>query len=145
MNEETKRLIDEVQGIIDDAAAEKKGRNTEPDEIEIDQALDDLKAAMTRNRVSYVITAIWDLDGDPDATPAAIVEAKGSDKDIREALAYAVFRIGTDKTKSERTQLLFIGTITETLYVAALRYKKKLELGIHDMLKKMNRDGEPKN
>lgn len=145
MNEETKRLIDEVQGIIDDAAAEKKGRNTEPDEIEIDQALDDLKAAMTRNRVSYVITAIWDLDGDPDATPAAIVEAKGSDKDIREALAHAVFRIGTDKTKSERTQLLFIGTITETLYVAALRYKKKLELGIHDMLKKMNRDGEPKN
>ncbi len=73
----------------------------EPDEI--DQALDDLKAAMTRNRVSYVITAIWDRDGDSDATPAARVEAKGSDKDIREALAHAVFRIGTDKTKSERT------------------------------------------
>lgn len=145
MNEETKRLIDEVQGIIDDAAAEKKDRNTEPDEIEIDQALDDLKAAMTRNRVSYVITAIWDRDGDPDATPAAIVEAKGSDKDIREALAHAVFRIGTDKTKSERTQLLFIGTITETLYVAALRYKKKLELGIHDMLKKMNHNGRQKS
>lgn len=137
-------LMNEVNEMLDNLMRPQDDSH-EPDEIEIDQALDDLKAAMTRNRVSYVITAIWDLDGDPDATPAAIVEAKGSDKDIREALAHAVFRIGTDKTKSERTQLLFIGTITETLYVAALRYKKKLELGIHDMLKKMNRDGEPKN
>ena len=137
-------LMNEVNEMLDNLMRPQDDSH-EPDEIEIDQALDDLKAAMTRNRVSYVITAIWDRDGDPGATPAARVEAKGSDKDIREALAHAVFRIGTDKTKSERTQLLFIRTITETLYVAALRYKKKLELGIHDMLKKMNRDGEPKN
>lgn len=138
-------LMNEVNEMLDHLMHPDLDADHEPDEVEIDQALLDLQATMKRNRVSYVITAIWDRDGDPDATPAAIVEAKGSDKDIREALAHAVFRIGTDKTKSERTQLLFIGTITETLYVAALRYKKKLELGIHDMLKKMNRDGEPKN
>ena len=85
-------LMNEVNEMLDNLMRPQDDSH-EPDEIEIDQALDDLKAAMTRNRVSYVITAIWDRDGDPDATPAARVEAKGSDKDIREALAHAVFRI----------------------------------------------------
>lgn len=65
MNEETKRLIDEVQGIIDDAAAEKKDRNTEPDEIEIRQAAENFRDIMARNGVDYFLSGKYQPKGDP--------------------------------------------------------------------------------
>ena len=84
MNEETKRLIDEVQGIIDDAAAEKKDRNTEPDEIEIRQAAENFRDIMARNGVDYFLAGKYQPKGDP--KPKALISLHGPSDDILRAL-----------------------------------------------------------
>lgn len=87
MNEETKRLIDEVQGIIDDAAAEKKDRNTEPDEIEIRQAAENFRDIMTRNGVDYFLSGKYQPKGDP--KPKAFISLHGPSEGILRAMGGA--------------------------------------------------------
>ena len=113
MNEETKRLIDEVQGIIDDAAAEKKDRNTEPDEIEIRQAAENFQNIMARNGVKYFIAGMYRLKDDP--RPKALGALRGSGDDILSALGEIFCRIATDTKISPVSRLIFIASLREML------------------------------
>ena len=113
MNEETKRLIDEVQGIIDDAAAEKKDRNTEPDEIEIRQAAENFKNIMARNGVDYFLAGKYQPKGDP--KPKALISLRGPSDDILRALGEALYRIATNTKTSPASRLLFIASLREML------------------------------
>lgn len=116
MNEETKRLIDEVQGIIDDAAAEKKDRNTEPDEIEIRQAAENFRDIMARNGVDYFLSGKYQPKGDP--KPKAIISLHGPSDGILRALGEALYRIATNTKSSPVSRLLFIATLRQMLDVA---------------------------
>lgn len=113
MNEETKRLIDEVQGIIDDAAAEKKDRNTEPDEIEIRQAAENFKDIMARNGVDFFLAGKYQPKGDP--KPKAIISLHGPSEDILGALVEALYRITTNTKTSPVSRLIFIASLREML------------------------------
>lgn len=116
MNEETKRLIDEVQGIIDDAAAEKKDRNTEPDEIEIRQAAENFRDIMTRNGVDYFLSGKYQPKGDP--KPKALISLHGPSEGILRAMGGALYRIATNPKSSPVSRLLFIATLRQMLDVA---------------------------
>lgn len=113
MNEETKRLIDEVQGIIDDAAAEKKDRNTEPDEIEIRQAAENFRDIMARNGVDYFLSGKYQPKGDP--KPKALISLHGPSDSILRVLGEALYRIATDTKNSPVSRLLFIASLREML------------------------------
>ena len=113
MNEETKRLIDEVQGIIDDAAAEKKDRNTEPDEIEIRQAAENFKNIMARNGVDYFLAGKYQPKGDP--KPKVLISLHGPSDDILRALGEALYRIATNTKTSPVSRLIFIASLREML------------------------------
>lgn len=113
MNEETKRLIDEVQGFIDDAAAEKKDRNTEPDEIEIRQAAENFRDIMARNGVDYFLAGIYQPKGDP--KPKALISLHGPSEDILRALGEAMYRIAMDTKASPVSRLIFIASLREML------------------------------
>lgn len=113
MNEETKRLIDEVQGIIDDAAAEKKDRNTEPDEIEIRQAAENFRDIMTRNGVDYFLAGKYQPKGDP--KPKAFISLHGPSEGILRAMGGALYRIATDTKVSPVSRLIFVASLREML------------------------------
>lgn len=113
MKEETKRLIDEVQGIIDDAAAEKKDRNTEPDEIEIRQAADNFRDIMTRNGVDYFLSGKYQPKGDP--KPKAFISLHGPSEGILRAMGGALYRIATDTKVSPVSRLIFVASLREML------------------------------
>jgi len=113
MNEETKRLIDEVQGIIDAAAAEKKDRNTEPDEIEIRQAAENFRDTMTRNGVKYFLAGMYRPKDDP--KPKALISLHGPSEGILRALGEALYRIATDTKNSPVSRLIFIASLREML------------------------------
>lgn len=113
MNEETKRLIDEVQGIIDDAAAEKKDRNTEPDEIEIRQAAENFRDIMTRNGVDYFLAGKYQPKGDP--KPKAFISLHGPSEGILRAMGGALYRIATDTKASPVSRLIFVASLREML------------------------------
>lgn len=113
MNEETKRLIDEVQGIIDDAAAGEKDRNTEPDEIEIRQAAENFRDIMTRNGVDYFLAGKYQPKDDP--KPKAIISLHGPSEDILGALVEALYRITTNTKTSPVSRLIFIASLREML------------------------------
>lgn len=113
MNEETKRLIDEVQGIIDDAAAEKKDRNTEPDEIEIRQAAENFRDIMTRNGVNYFLSGKYQPKGDP--KPKALIALQGPQEEILSALGETFCRLATNTKSSPVSRLLFIATLRQML------------------------------
>lgn len=113
MNEETKRLIDEVQGIIDDAAAEKKDRNTEPDEIEIRQAAENFRDIMTRNGVDYFLSGKYQPKGDP--KPKAFISLHGPSEGILRAMGGALYRIATDTKASPVSRLIFVASLREML------------------------------
>lgn len=113
MNEETKRLIDEVQGIIDDAAAEKKDRNTEPDEIEIRQAAENFGDIMARNGVDYFLAGNYQPKGDP--KPKALISLPGPSEGILRAMGEALYRIATDTKASPVSRLIFIASLREML------------------------------
>lgn len=113
MNEETKRLIDEVQGIIDDAAAEKKDRNTEPDEIEIRQAAENFRGIMTRNGVDYFLSGKYQPKGDP--KPKAFISLHGPSEGILRAMGGALYRIATDTKASPVSRLIFVASLREML------------------------------
>lgn len=106
MKEETKRLIDEVQGIIDDAAAEKKDRNTEPDEIEIRQAAENFRDVMTRNGVDYFLSGKYQPKGDP--KPKALISLHGPSEGILRAMGGALYLIATDTKASPVSRLIFV-------------------------------------
>lgn len=116
MNEETKRLIDEVQGIIDDAAAEKKDRNTEPDEIEIRQAAENFRDIMARNGVDYFLAGKYQPKGDP--KPKALIALHGPQEEILSALGETFCRLATNTKSSPVSRLLFIATLRQMLDVA---------------------------
>lgn len=116
MNEETKRLIDEVQGIIDDAAAEEKDRNTEPDEIEIRQAAENFRDIMTRNGVDYFLAGKYQPKGDP--KPKALIALHGPQEEILSALGETFCRLATNTKSSPVSRLLFIATLRKMLDVA---------------------------
>ena len=113
MREETKRLIDEVQGIIDDAAAEKKDRNTEPDEIEIRQAAENFRDIMTRNGVAYFLSGKYQPKGDP--KPKAFISLHGPSEGILRAMGGALYRIATDTKASPVSRLIFVASLREML------------------------------
>lgn len=113
MKEETKRLIDEVQGIIDDAAAEKKDRNTEPDEIEIRQAAENFRDIMTRNGVDYFLSGKYQPKGDP--KPKAFISLHGPSEGILRAMGGALYRIATDTKVSPVSRLIFVASLREML------------------------------
>lgn len=113
MNEETKRLIDEVQGIIDDAAAEKKDRNTEPDEIEIRQAAESFRDIMTRNGVDYFLSGKYQPKGDP--KPKAFISLHGPSEGILRAMGGTLYRIATDTKASPVSRLIFVASLREML------------------------------
>lgn len=113
MKEETKRLIDEVQGIIDDAAAEKKDRNTEPDEIEIRQAAENFRDIMTRNGVDYFLSGKYQPKGDP--KPKAFISLHGPSEGILRAMGGALYRIATDTKASPVSRLIFVASLREML------------------------------
>ena len=113
MNEETKRLIDEVQGIIDDAAAEKKDRNTEPDEIEIRQAAENFRDIMARNGVDYFLSGKYQPKGDP--KPKAIIALHGPQEEILSALGETFYRLATNTKTSPISRLLFIASLRKML------------------------------
>lgn len=113
MNEETKRLIDEVQGIIDDAAAEKKDRNTEPDEIEIRQAAENFRDIMTRNGVDYFLSGKYQPKGNP--KPKAFISLHGPSEGILRAMGGALYRIATDTKASPVSRLIFVASLREML------------------------------
>lgn len=113
MREETKRLIDEVQGIIDDAAAEKKDRNTEPDEIEIRQAAENFRDIMTRNGVDYFLSGKYQPKGDP--KPKAFISLHGPSEGILRAMGGALYRIATDTKASPVSRLIFVASLREML------------------------------
>lgn len=116
MNEETKRLIDEVQGIIDDAAAGEKDRNTEPDEIEIMQAVENFRDIMTRNGVKYFLAGMHWPEGDP--VPKVIISLHGPQEEILSALGKTFCRLATNPKSSPVSRLLFIATLRQMLDVA---------------------------
>ena len=97
----------------------------EPDEVEIDHALLDLQAAMKRNRVKYVIMTHWGRD--EDNGPQGRFGLSGTDKDIREALAYAVLRVGTDKSRSVVEREKTVAVLSETLMTVTNRLIKEVE------------------
>lgn len=113
MNEETKRLIDEVQGIIDDAAAGEKDRNTEPDEIEIRQAAENFRDIMTRNGVYYFLSGKYQPKGDP--KPKAFISLHGPSEGILRAMGGALYRIATDTKASPVSRLIFVASLREML------------------------------
>lgn len=113
MKKETKRLIDEVQGIIDDAAAEKKDRNTEPDEIEIRQAAENFRDIMTRNGVDYFLSGKYQPKGDP--KPKAFISLHGPSEGILRAMGGALYRIATDTKASPVSRLIFVASLREML------------------------------
>lgn len=113
MKEETKRLIDEVQGIIDDAAAEKKDRNMEPDEIEIRQAAENFRDIMTRNGVDYFLSGKYQPKGDP--KPKAFISLHGPSEGILRAMGGALYRIATDTKASPVSRLIFVASLREML------------------------------
>lgn len=113
MNEETKRLIDEVQGIIDDAAAGEKDRNTEPDEIEIRQAAENFQDIMTRNGVNYILAGKYQPKGDP--KPKALIALHGPQEEILSALGETFCRLATNTKSSPVSRLLFIASLREML------------------------------
>ena len=113
MNEETKRLIDEVQGIIDDAAAGEKDRNTEPDEIEIRQAAENFRDIMTRNGVDYILAGKYQPKGDP--KPKALISLHGPSEGILRAMGGALYRIATDTKASPVPRLIFVASLRELL------------------------------
>lgn len=113
MNEETKRLIDEVQGIIDDAAAGEKDRNTEPDEIEIRQAAENFRDIMTRNGVDYFLSGKYQPKGDP--KPKAFISLHGPSEGILRAMGGALYRIATDTKVSPVSRLIFVASLREML------------------------------
>ena len=113
MNEETKRLIDEVQGIIDDAAAEKKDRNTEPDEIEIRQAAENFRDIMARNGVDYFLAGKYQPKDDPKTK--ALISLHGPSEGILRAMGEALFRIATNTKTSPVSRLIFIASLREML------------------------------
>lgn len=116
MNEETKRLIDEVQGIIDDAAAGEKDRNTEPDEIEIRQAAENFRDIMTRNGVDYFLSGKYQPKGDP--KPKALISLHGPSEGILRAMGGALYLIATNTKSSPVSRLLFTASLREMLDVA---------------------------
>lgn len=113
MNEETKRLIDEVQGIIDDAAAGEKDRNTEPDEIEIRQAAENFRDIMTRNGVDYFLSGKYQPKGDP--KPKALISLHGPSEGILRAMGGALYRIATNTKSSPVSRLIFVASLREML------------------------------
>lgn len=113
MNEETKRLIDEVQGIIDDAAAGEKDRNTEPDEIEIRQAAENFRDIMTRNGVKYFLAGMYRPKDDP--KPKALIALHGSSDAMLSALGEAFYRLATNTKTSPISRLLFIASLRKML------------------------------
>lgn len=113
MNEETKRLIDEVQGIIDDAAAGEKDRNTDPDEIEIRQAVENFRDIMTRNGVDYFLSGKYQPKGDP--KPKAFISLHGPSEGILRAMGGALYRIATDTKASPVSRLIFVASLREML------------------------------
>lgn len=113
MNEETKRLIDEVQGIIDDAAAGEKDRNTEPDEIEIRQAAENFRDIMTRNGVDYILAGKYQPKGDP--KPKALISLHGPSEGILRAMGGALYRIAMDTKASPVSRLIFVASLREML------------------------------
>lgn len=115
MNEETKRLIDEVQGLIDDAAAEKKDRNTEPDEIEIRQAAENFRDIMTRNGVDYILAGKYQPKGDPKPKPKALIALQGPQEEILSALGETFYRLATNTKTSPISRLLFIASLRKML------------------------------
>lgn len=116
MNEETKRLIDEVQGIIDDATAGEKDHNTEPDEIEIRQAAETFRDIMTRNGVNYFLAGKYQPKGDP--KPKALIALHGPQEEILSALGETFCRLATNTKSSPVSRLLFIATLRQMLDVA---------------------------
>lgn len=116
MNDETKRLIDEVQGIIDDAAAGEKDRNTEPDEIEIRQAAENFRDIMTRNGVDYFLAGKYQPKGDP--KPKALISLHGPSEGILRAMGRALYLIATDTKASPVSRLIFVASLREMLDVA---------------------------
>lgn len=113
MNEETKRLIDEVQGIIDDAAAGEKDRNTEPDEIEIRQAAENFRDIMTRNGVNYFLSGMYQPKDD--LKPKALIALHGSSDAMLSALGEAFYRLATNTKTSPISRLLFIASLRKIL------------------------------
>lgn len=132
MNEETKRLIDEVQGIIDNAAAEKKDRNTEPDEIEIRQAAENFRDIMTRNGVNYFLAGKYQPKGDP--KPKALIALHGPQEEILSALGGTFCRLATNTKSSPVSRLLFIATLRQMLDVA--------EHAMDDQIIELHRKGD---
>lgn len=135
MNEETKRLIDEVQGIIDDAAAEKKDRNTEPDEIEIRQAAENFKDIMARNGVDFFLAGKYQPKGDP--KPKAIISLHGPSEDILGALVEALYRITTNTKTSPVSRLIFIASLRMAL--------DDVEHALDDQIIKSQRKGDARH
>lgn len=113
MKEETKRLIDEVQGIIDDAAAGEKDRNTEPDEIEIMQAVGNFWDIMTRNGVKYFLAGMHWPEGDP--VPKVIISLHGPQEEILSALGKTFCRLATNPKSSPVSRLIFVASLREML------------------------------
>lgn len=132
-------LMKDVNEMLD-KLMQAKADSHEPDEVEIDQALDDLKMVMDRNRAKYVIMAHWGRDEEGD--PQGRFGVSGTDKDIREALGYAVFRIGTDKSRPIEERELMVALLSSTLMAVTRRLIKETR---GSKWTKMNRDGEPKN
>lgn len=128
-------LMNEINEMLDNLMHPNLDAVHEPDEVEIDQALLDLQAAMTRNQVKYVIMAHWGRDEDGDQQGR--FGLSGTDKDIREALAYVVLRVGTDKSRSVYEREKMVAILSSTLLTVTKRLMKEVEgttglMGKHD-------------
>lgn len=128
-------LMNEVNEMLDHLMHPDLDAVHEPDEVEIDQALLDLQATMKRNRVKYVIMTHWGRDEDDG--PQGRFGLSDTDKDIREALGYAVLRIGTDKSRPLKERELLVVLLSETLMTVTRRLLKEAQGSINH--------GKPKN
>lgn len=117
--------MNEVNEMLDHLMHPDLDADHEPDEVEIDQALLDLQATMKRNRVKYVIMAHWGRDEDDN--PQGRFGLSGTDKDIREALAYTVLRVGTDKSRPIVEREKMVAILSETLMTVTNRLIKEVE------------------
>lgn len=133
-------LMNEVNEMLDHLMHPDLDAVHEPDEVEIDQALLDLQATMKRNQVKYVIMTHWGRDEDDG--PQGRFGLSGTDKDIREALAFAVLRVGTDKSRPIVEREKMVAMLSETLMTVTNRLIKEVEGTTGPV---GNRDGEPKN
>ncbi len=122
-------LMNEVNEMLDRLRHPDLDAVHEPDEVEIDQALNDLSAVLSRNQAKSVTVVLWGRD--EDGEPQGRFVVSGTDQDIREALGYAVLRIGTDKSRPLKERELMVALLSSTLMVVTKRLLKEAQGSIN--------------